>query len=193
MWYVVALSLMVFIRNLELSHGEAMKNWSWLFVLACAGALGACSKDGQAGADAGQVAGAPEQGQKPVATQSQMVTTCNIETVGGNPIGKEILSVDGSQVARITGWVIDSQSASVPTDIELRLVAPDGSAARGQKIERWRDRPDVVAAHGGNAGYLHSGFTLDLDLKGLSGPHSMQLAFGGKACDVGRSVVIVSN
>jgi hypothetical protein len=161
--------------------------------------VAACNK--QPGQTSGNAA-IPAQGEQsaqPVPTTpgapAVVVKTCNVEKVDAQEFKPSPPMVTADSTVRLSGWIIDERSTSVPGKVTVQLVAKNGGPTREQPVTMWRDRPDVARAHNSDA-YLKSGFSVDVNLKGLpAGDYVIGLLSEGSdgvsKCDVGRRLVIM--
>lgn len=121
---------------------------------------------------------------------------CNLERTDnkvftGTPI--EVSKASGQ--VRVSGWVANGQSASVPAQAELRLISGADSRAWKVGFNTGGKRDDVVKLLGGDPGYSGSGFVATVSVSNLpAGQYRMYMVFneGGslKVCDNGRSMLV---
>ena len=107
-------------------------------------------------------------------------SNCNVERVDGQPFVPAKSSLSAGNTLHVSGWIIDEVNKSAPSEVKIRMQSSDGVSAWEQKVIEGVDRPDVVQGFGNQAGFLKSGFTVDLDLSGVSpGHYVLYLAFPG--------------
>ena len=119
---------------------------------------------------------------------------CNLERANskvftGTPID---VSKASGQVT-VSGWIANTQTASVPTQAQLRLVSSNDNRAWKADLTTGGKREDVVKLLGGDPGYSGSGFVSSVSVSNLPlGTYRMYLVSSEgdvlRVCDNGRSI-----
>jgi hypothetical protein len=86
---------------------------------------------------------------------NQLLTTADV-TVPAVPAGSPFGALDTATgraggAARVTGWTIDPDTRTTPTQVHVYIDGPAGSGVRGVAILADVSRPDVGAVHRGQA------------------------------------------
>ncbi len=121
---------------------------------------------------------------------------CNLERADNKVFtGAPIAVSKASGQVRVSGWLANGQTASVPAQAELRLVSSTGNRAWKASLNTGGKRDDVVKLLGGDPGYAGSGFVASVSVSNLpADQYRMYMVFneGGsfKVCDNGRSILL---
>lgn len=102
-------------------------------------------------------------------------TGCNIEFLNSASLEDGEVEVDSFASFAISGWVIDESGTSNAPSAQLLIDSQDGSGVWRAPELRRTDRPDVVAAYGGNSSYRRAGFHTLVPVSALP-PGSYQVA-----------------
>ena len=175
-----------------------MKNPSVLLTLALL-VLAGCP-DQHDNAQVAQSQQMPQQAKAPIsmrATDARIAglaarsVDCNIESANDEGFEPNTPTLSMNEPIRISGWLIDVASKTVPANAVLRVETESGDKAWEQKVSEWGNRGDVVATHGNVKAYLDSGFQVTIELGWLApGAYNVYMAYrvAGQesACGVGR-------
>jgi hypothetical protein len=121
---------------------------------------------------------------------------CNLERADNKVFtGAPIDVSKASGQVRVSGWLANGQTASVPAQAELRLVSSTDNRAWKVGVNTGGKRDDVVKLLGGDPGYAGSGFVASVSVSNLPvGQYRMYAVFNEgdslKVCDNGRSILL---
>lgn len=130
-----------------------------------------------------------------IASLAKKSSDCNIESVNDSLFEPQTPTVAANATANVSGWLIDTATKSVPTNVMVRLESEAGDKAWEQQVSAWGDRGDIVSTHQNVQAYQKSGFQVGLDIGELSpGSYNIYLVYGAAgdqtACGVGRRLVV---
>lgn len=116
--------------------------------------------------------------------------SCVIGSINSMHYDKTI-SLKPGAVIDLEGWLIDKMSQTVPDQAWIVLAGEDAARSYQVPITRHEKRPDVSQHFGGVAGYMDSGFSVDIaSANMLTGTYHIYIVFkhGGMdyTCDNGR-------
>lgn len=152
-----------------------------------------------AGAEIHQAAQASLMTADEVGAPVTAVRSCNLERLSGTLMSGEAATVTkGGDAPRLSGWIADTETGTVPEQAYLRLLAQPAGGMWQVAIEPGSPRGDVHQLLGGATGLERAGFGVSLDLDSLpDGTYRLFLAYPGndgvtRVCDNGRTLVVTA-
>jgi len=177
---------------------HARKSVATLLVLALAATTACSEPNGNTaakGASGSQSPGqeppaVPPDGETGPAATLREATYCNIESVGGEAFGGELVAANG---AEIRGWLGHGEPSEIKNP-QLVAASEDGHVAVRLPVQRGEIRDDVVAAYTGREDLRQSGFSVDWQRSEAEpGRYHVFLEYeaGGSSfrCDNGRYIL----
>lgn len=83
-------------------------------------------------------------------------TACWIDAINGAP-ASEVSKVKIPTIITISGWAVDKKNGTVPTEVGIELLSPDGRQTVTVSASRGTQRPDVAKAFN-NPAFKDAGF-----------------------------------